>query len=128
MPRICIIDTTTNVCINVIEDDNGEFFNHHIWAKAPRNDGQVGWTLLENGEWFDPTPMPTYDDKVALAKAKREKYFSLTDKLMIPDFPITEEVRTQWVSYRQQLRDITLQEGFPDNIVWPTPPSDIYNL
>ena len=27
-----------------------------------------------------------------------------------------------WAAYRQSLRDITSQAGFPTNIVWPTPP------
>lgn len=30
--------------------------------------------------------------------------------------------RDAWLEYRQQLRDITQQAGFPDNINWPTPP------
>lgn len=29
----------------------------------------------------------------------------------------------QWQEYRQLLRDITAQEGFPENILWPTPPN-----
>lgn len=28
----------------------------------------------------------------------------------------------QWQDYRQALRDITNQDGFPLNIVWPNPP------
>ena len=28
----------------------------------------------------------------------------------------------QWQTYRQALRDITKQEGYPNSIVWPTPP------
>ena len=27
-----------------------------------------------------------------------------------------------WAAYRQALRDVTNQEGFPSNIVWPTKP------
>jgi len=27
-----------------------------------------------------------------------------------------------WKSYRQELRDIPSQSGFPKNVVWPTPP------
>lgn len=29
-----------------------------------------------------------------------------------------------WAKYRQELRDITEQEGFPFNITFPTPPDD----
>lgn len=32
--------------------------------------------------------------------------------------------RGAWLQYRQELRDITKQDGFPDNVTWPVPPSD----
>lgn len=31
--------------------------------------------------------------------------------------------RAAWASYRQALRDITSQPGFPFSVVWPTPPN-----
>lgn len=31
-------------------------------------------------------------------------------------------VNTNWAVYRKALRDLTSQEGFPFNIVWPVPP------
>lgn len=34
-----------------------------------------------------------------------------------------DDFYNQWQVYRQLLRDITLQDGFPLNIVWPTLPS-----
>jgi hypothetical protein len=30
----------------------------------------------------------------------------------------------QWAIYRQRLRDIPQQEGFPFNVVWPTKPDE----
>jgi hypothetical protein len=30
--------------------------------------------------------------------------------------------KTAWVAYRQELRDITAQAGFPHSVVWPTKP------
>lgn len=40
--------------------------------------------------------------------------FSLSDR------PIKN--REAWVAYRQELRDITKQAGFPDEVIWPTRP------
>lgn len=34
-----------------------------------------------------------------------------------------ETVPTKWQEYRKALRDVPLQDGFPDNVDWPTPPS-----
>lgn len=30
--------------------------------------------------------------------------------------------KAEWAEYRQALRDITSQEGFPMDVLWPTPP------
>jgi len=42
-----------------------------------------------------------------------------TDWTQVPDSPVDQ---TAWAVYRQQLRDITEQEGFPTNVVWPSKP------
>lgn len=62
-------------------------------------------------------------DNFALFTSAKEKRYSLLlncDWTQLPDVP--EETRLKWQDYRQALRDITLQEGFPENIIWPTKP------
>jgi hypothetical protein len=39
------------------------------------------------------------------------------------DLTITRGQRADWMTFRQALRDIPLQAGFPANIVWPTEPA-----
>lgn len=51
----------------------------------------------------------------------RDSLLSGCDWTQLPD--IAEEVQQSWKAYRQSLRDITLQSGFPMNIQWPAPPS-----
>ncbi len=34
-----------------------------------------------------------------------------------------EDLYAQWQQYRQALRDVTQQSGFPLDVVWPIPPS-----
>ena len=41
-----------------------------------------------------------------------------TDVFAVGDRPVSEEMR----QYRQALRDIPNQQGFPDNVVWPEKP------
>jgi hypothetical protein len=45
-----------------------------------------------------------------------------SDWTQIPNGPLTIETQEQWAVYRQQLRDITSQSGYPFNVVWPTQP------
>lgn len=39
------------------------------------------------------------------------------------DLTITKGQRADWMAFRQALRDIPLQAGFPTDIVWPTEPA-----
>ena len=59
------------------------------------------------------------------ARAKRDKMLESCDYLMALDYPISADAREQWRAYRQALRDIPQQEGFPDNIEWPVKPTKI---
>ncbi len=54
---------------------------------------------------------------------KRNKLLSETDYLVNSDYPISDETKTLVKVYRQNLRDITQQEGFPENVVWPEKPN-----
>lgn len=52
----------------------------------------------------------------------RDSLLAQSDWTMLPDAPTDKKA---WKAYRQALRDITQQPGFPDNIVWPTKPTDV---
>jgi hypothetical protein len=60
--------------------------------------------------------------KVAAVKAdvrmKRDRLLSATDWMALSDVTMSPA----WAAYRQGLRDITKQAGFPNNIVWPKEP------
>lgn len=62
------------------------------------------------------------DSLAASKRSERDALLDETDKYMTTDYPITEETKEALREYRQALRDITEQEGFPNNIIWPTMP------
>ena len=55
----------------------------------------------------------------ALCRSVRNDKLSSSDWTQVADAPVDQ---TAWATYRQALRDITSQEGFPFNIIWPTKP------
>jgi len=57
----------------------------------------------------------------AVARAKRNKLLAECDWTQAKDVP--DLTSSKWTEYRQALRDITSQEGFPTNINWPQSPS-----
>lgn len=55
----------------------------------------------------------------SLERATRNNLLLETDHLALVDATLTDAMRT----YRQALRDVPQQEGFPNTITWPTKPS-----
>lgn len=57
------------------------------------------------------------------ARAERSTRLAASDWTQAADAPLTENEKARWREYRQALRDIPEQEGFPDTVVWPEEPS-----
>lgn len=82
---------------------------------------------LKNGAWvLAKTVVALTAEQIAdrdAAKAKevreqRAKLIAETDWMALSDNTLSPA----WATYRQALRDITAQEGFPHNVTWPTKP------
>jgi hypothetical protein len=59
------------------------------------------------------------DAKATEVRVERNNKLTITDWTQIADAPVD---KTKWVTYRQALRDVTQQSGFPWTITWPTQP------
>ena len=70
-----------------------------------------------------PVPAPTTEELAAQARSQRDALIDATDYLMATDYPLTDEKRQELTVYRQALRDVPEQSGFPTEIVWPTKPA-----
>jgi len=55
-------------------------------------------------------------------RRQRDALIASCDWTQIPDAPLTAAQRAAWVTYRQDLRDVPAQAGFPDTIDWPITP------
>lgn len=40
---------------------------------------------------------------------------------------MSDDEKLSWATYKQALRDVTAQQGFPYSVIWPTIPSDTSN-
>lgn len=79
-------------------------------------EGNIGW--LYDGHTFSPPPV----DLDALADAirdRRDQLLTDSDWTQMPDASVDQAA---WATYRQALRDIPQQAGFPTDITWPTKP------
>lgn len=77
-------------------------------------------TQAELDEAYPPEPVPEPDPAEA-ARDKRNRLLRDSDWAVLPDAPASNE--QEWRDYRQALRDVPQQSGFPDDITWPTKPT-----
>jgi hypothetical protein len=52
-------------------------------------------------------------------RAERDALLATSDWTQVADAPVDQAA---WAVYRQALRDVTAQAGFPDAVVWPVKP------
>ena len=91
--------------------------------------GNLSWlgSSYENQGWFEvgecPEPIeppgPTTAE-IALEQAEAELQDSVWT--MLDDAPLTVEQKQEWIEYRNGLRNLAYQPGFPDDIQWPVKP------
>jgi len=78
---------------------------------------------VEAGELtIEPDPGPTEEQIAAQVRGERDRLIAETDHLVMPDYPLTDSERTAIADYRQALRDVPQQTGFPTDVDWPTKP------
>ena len=53
------------------------------------------------------------------ARSQRDRLLSQSDWTQVADAPVDP---AGWATYRQALRDVPAQAGFPENIDWPAVP------
>lgn len=64
----------------------------------------------------DDTPT---DEEIYAARQERNALLVSSDWTQVADAPVDQAA---WATYRQELRDITSQETFPNEVTWPVPP------
>ena len=93
--------------------------------------GSTDWRVEQDKETLAKRvvkiPQKTEDElaaeKAEQVRAQRDHLIGQTDYLLAPDYPIDAETLEAVKAYRQALRDVPQQEGFPESVEWPTAPA-----
>ena len=73
--------------------------------------------------WQDiRTDQEKYTQAAKLVTDQRAKLLASSDWIVIKAMDQGTQVPEAWQTYRQQLRDITQQSGYPFTVTWPQPP------
>jgi hypothetical protein len=86
------------------------------------SEGQIPFTPEEEAEWdaMEAEYAAGADDRAAAeVRTERDAKLTESDWTQVVDAPVDQ---VAWATYRQALRDIPEQAGFPNTINWPTEP------
>jgi len=88
--------------------------------------GDLSWlgdAYVDQG-WFEVGEETTVPMTANEVNATIEQWLKNTAWAVAEDdLTVTRGQRADWMIFRQALRDIPLQVGFPTNIVWPAEPA-----
>jgi hypothetical protein len=98
----------------------------HTRAAPPEKDGfhavmRGGWMLVEGPAPRASSPNSELD-VTGSVRAERDARLRDTDWLVVKAYELSAVVPSEWVTYRQALRDVPQQKGFPFEIIWPDKP------
>ena len=87
-----------------------------IFTDTPATDITPAKTAAENEAAYKATKDAEH---AVIIRQERSTKLKDCDWTQAADSPVNKET---WATYRQSLRDVPLQEGFPWTITWPTQP------
>jgi len=78
----------------------------------------IDWTQMKTAEQIE---VERLEQLAAHARSERDRLLSQSDWTQVPDAPVDQ---AEWAEYRQALRDVPQQAGFPTDITWPVKPTE----
>ena len=114
------LESSGNVCME--SDTEPEFYTRWVHT-TPESPDNVGDKSGDIGSIAIVLTDAEYDTVLAAsARQKRDRLIAVTDYLVTPDYPIESDRLAAVKTYRQALRDVPEQSGFPRTITWPEKP------
>ena len=88
-----------------------------IWYNKSTGSGAVFDGAEDMSKWPDFQPDPIAASAIQV-RARRNALLAASDTMALAD-----RITDAWKTYRQLLRDVPAQSGFPTNVTWPVEPS-----
>ena len=84
--------------------------------------GDLSWAGHEDMGWFEIGPAPEVPLEEKMTKQIEGLLKESEQYVAIDNTSITKGERVAWMDYRQKLKELYLQPGFPNEIFWPARP------
>jgi hypothetical protein len=121
-PRSLSSDTLAQFGVYSVTSAPAPEFNartHRLVTKQPTLVNGA-WTVTKSVVAKDQAQIDNENAQKAVdVRAQRDRLLTASDWTQVADAPVDKAV---WATYRQALRDVPAQEGFPWNVTWPEMP------
>lgn len=84
--------------------------------------GDLLWAGHDDMGWFEIGPAPEVPLEEKMTKQIEGLLKESEQYVAIDNTSITKGERIAWMDYRQKLKELHLQQGFPNEIFWPARP------
>lgn len=102
------------------EDDEAQHYSYDFYTIEVRNRPSLINSIDNNIEgWMAVAKEAEYKKLADTVRAKRDVLLAETDWTQVVDSPLCDAQKANYQNYRQALRDIPQQDGFPYVINWP---------
>ncbi len=104
--------------VRLVEGDVQEKFVGSVFAILPDEVVETKiWSNYTEGELAEINAQNAQE-----IRSERNTKLTESDWTQLNDTPLDNDSKVEWTVYRQALRDLPSQAGFPHNVVWPTKP------
>ena len=79
----------------------------------------IDWTQMKTAEQIETERLERASES---ARNQRDRFLTETDWVVVKHNELGTPIPQEWLDYRQALRDIPDQTGFPEEIEWPQEP------
>ncbi len=84
---------------------------------------EADYQLALSEAWQGKVTMEEVPETADEIRARRDRLLAATDWAVLPDSPLDAQSLEAVKTYRQALRDVPQQDGFPGTITWPEMPA-----
>lgn len=122
-PAATVGDYQVSVRDGVEQNANGDWVERYVARDMFQDTTEDGVTTTKAEH--EAAYQATLDAKVAEGhRTTRDKLLADTDWTQMNDSPLTNEAKTAWATYRQELRDLTDSDAWPNlaDEDWPVEP------
>lgn len=124
MKTFAIFDSATNHLISLFSANDGDGLDVSDYANLAEASANIDCYVInqENMSFDMRDDHEQYAQELLENNIRNRRNILLlqSDWTQNPDVNVD---RKAWADYREELRNVTKQPGFPNNVVWPIPPT-----